>query len=67
MTLADGLRLLHAKDKHGEVKIGVDAFILIWSQLNRWRILAKIVSLPGEYIYTVVGTSINQMFFLETV
>ena len=49
------------------MKIGVDAFILIWSQLNRWRILAKIVSLPGEYIYTVVGTSINQMFFLETV
>ena len=47
LTLAEGLRLLHAKDKNGEVKIGVDAFILIWSQLNRWHILAKIVSLPG--------------------
>ena len=47
LTLADGLRLLHAKDKNGDLKIGVDAFILIWSQLNRWHILAKIVSLPG--------------------
>ena len=28
------------------MKIGVEAFILIWSQLKRWRILAKIVSLP---------------------
>merc|ERR1712039_414835 len=55
LTLADGLRLLHAKDKNGEVKIGVDAFILIWSQLNRWRLLAKIVSLPG--IRQVAGIS----------
>merc|ERR1719189_2026989 len=47
LTLADGLRLLHAKDKNGDLKIGVDAFILIWSQLNRWHILAKIISLPG--------------------
>merc|ERR1711997_1243433 len=47
LTLADGLRLLHAKDRNGDVKIGVDAFILIWSQLDRWRLLAKIVSLPG--------------------
>merc|ERR1711997_1108967 len=55
LTLADGLRLLHAKDKNGEVKVGVDAFILIWSQLNRWRLLAKIVSLPG--IRQVAGVS----------
>merc|ERR1712129_491896 len=48
LTLVDGLRLLHAKDKNGDLKIGVDAFILIWSQLNRWHILAKIVSwTPG--------------------
>ena len=57
LTLSEGLRLLHAKDKNGEVRIGVDAFILIWSQLNRWRFLAKIVSLPG--IHHIAGASYN--------
>ena len=55
LTLADGLRLLHAKDRNGDVKIGVDAFILIWSQLDRWRLLAKIVSLPG--VRQIAGVS----------
>ena len=57
LTLSEGLRLLHAKDKNGQLQIGVDAFILIWSQLNRWRIVGKIVSMPGikpiaEFLYT---------------
>ena len=47
ITLADGLKLLHAKNTDGTIHIGVDAFILIWQQLNRWRILAVLVSIPG--------------------
>jgi predicted DCC family thiol-disulfide oxidoreductase YuxK len=46
IKLADGLMFLHAKDSDGAIHIGVDAFILIWSRLQRWRLLAKIVSLP---------------------
>ncbi len=43
---ADGLRALHALDHQRNMHIGVDAFILIWTQLKRWRILGFFVSLP---------------------
>ncbi|MEO0444237.1 MAG: DUF393 domain-containing protein [Pseudomonadota bacterium] len=46
ITLSQGLKLLHTKDQNGELHIGVDAFILIWQQLKRWRYLAFFVSLP---------------------
>ncbi len=43
---SDGLRLLHAKDDRGKLHVGVDAFVLIWLQLARWKVLAQLVSLP---------------------
>jgi len=46
ISLSEGLKLLHAKDEAGKMHLGVDAFILIWKQLNRWRILAVFVGLP---------------------
>ena len=46
ISLVQGLKLLHAKDEQGQMHIGVDAFILIWKQLKRWRILAVVISLP---------------------
>lgn len=47
ITLSEGLKLLHAKDHSGNMHVGVDAFILIWKQMKRWKILANLVSLPG--------------------
>lgn len=46
VSLSEGLKLLHAKDHNGQLHIGVDAFILIWKQLKRWRILSTIIGLP---------------------
>ena len=46
VSLSEGLKLLHAKDHDGKLHVGVDAFILIWRQLKRWRVLAVFVSLP---------------------
>ena len=46
ISLAQGLKLLHVKDSDGVLHIGVDAFILIWKQLQYWRLLAGFVSLP---------------------
>ena len=43
---ADGLKLLHAQDAEGRLHVGVDAFLLIWRQIPRWRILGRIVALP---------------------
>lgn len=49
VSLKEGLKWLHAKDENGRLHIGVDATILIWSQLKKWRLLAKFVSLPVIY------------------
>ena len=46
LTLEETLKLLHAKDDSGNLYIGINAFILIWKQLKRWRILAILISLP---------------------
>ena len=47
ISQADALRLLHAKDKKGEMHIGVDAFILIWNELSiGWRFLSVLAGLP---------------------
>ena len=46
ISLAEGLKLLHAKGIDGSIHVGVDAFILIWKQLNRWKVLGFLVSLP---------------------
>lgn len=46
ISLAEGLKLLHAKDNSGQMHIGVDAFILIWKQLKRWRVLAALARMP---------------------
>ena len=46
ISISDGLKLLHALDDSDRLHIGVDAFILIWTQLRHWKVLALIVSLP---------------------
>lgn len=46
ISLADALMQLHAKDDEGRMHVGVDAFLLIWRQIPRWRLAAAIASLP---------------------
>ncbi|MDX2165162.1 MAG: DUF393 domain-containing protein [Gammaproteobacteria bacterium] len=46
ISLAEGLKLLHAKDHNGQMYIGIDAFIVIWEQLKGWSILAALIRLP---------------------
>jgi predicted DCC family thiol-disulfide oxidoreductase YuxK len=52
ISLAQGLKLLHVKNHDGTLHTGVDAFILIWKQLKRWRLLATLISLPIAYQLT---------------
>tara|TARA_B100001094_G_C18132865_1_gene773288 strand:- start:821 stop:1207 length:387 start_codon:yes stop_codon:yes gene_type:complete len=53
VTTVQALEILHVQDQNGKLHLGVDAFILIWSQLKYWRILAKVGSLP--LIYTLAS------------
>lgn len=57
ISFAEGLKYLHVKDAEGQFHIGVDAFIVIWQQLKRWRVLAVIVALP--IVRHIVGALYN--------
>jgi predicted DCC family thiol-disulfide oxidoreductase YuxK len=46
ISQSDALRRLHVRDASGGWHIGADAFLVIWRQLNYWRLLAMLVSLP---------------------
>ena len=48
---------MHLITQDGELKIGVDAFVHIWSRLNKFKILAKCVKLPGIYQCAKLGYS----------
>lgn len=40
------LKKMHVQDNNGNIRTGVDAFIIIWRQINYWNIISKLVSLP---------------------
>jgi len=44
IDLVTALKHIHAIDTNQQVHLGVDAFILMWSALPRWRVLAKVAS-----------------------
>lgn len=53
---------MHVLTPSGEIKIGVDAFIHIWSRIKKYRPLAKIIGSPfvrpiartGYKIFTII-------------
>lgn len=46
ITISDALKLLHLVDDDGITHKGVDSFLVIWRELNGWKYLARVVSLP---------------------
>ena len=48
----DALMYLHALDRNKNLKIGVDAFILIWDELKLWNLLSFFLKLPIIYQIT---------------
>lgn len=49
LTQVDALMALYAQDAQGQLHKGVDAFLIIWANLRRWRLLVPLVKLPGVY------------------
>ena len=43
-SLVQALERLHVRDNHGDLKIGVDAFIVIWKHLPYWKYLGFFAS-----------------------
>ena len=57
IKISDALKILHVIDTNNRLHLGVDAFIIIWNNLDYWRILARVISLP--IIKRVVNTNIR--------
>ena len=55
----DALMYLHATDQKSNLKIGVDAFILIWDKLKYWKILSILIRPP--IIYSIARSRINYL------
>ena len=53
----DALMYLHALDRNKNLKIGVDAFILIWDEFKLWNLLSFFVKLP--IIYQITNSLYN--------
>jgi predicted DCC family thiol-disulfide oxidoreductase YuxK len=54
VSQAVALKHLHAQSADGAIHVGVDAFLVIWSALPRWRILGHVIGLPGCYGLAIV-------------
>jgi hypothetical protein len=53
--LVQALERLHVIDHQGDVKIGVDAFIVIWNQLPYWKFLGFFASVaPVKWFLNLV-------------
>ena len=55
------LRRLHVKNNN-KIFVGVDAFIIIWSQIPRYKTLAKIIKIPIIYHLAFVTYEILALF-----
>ena len=57
VNLEDALRKLHVRDKDGNLHVGVSAFILIWSNLQRtrWRFYAYLLEFPLLFYVATIG------------
>ena len=51
------LRRIHLKHK-GKTLIGLDAFIFIWSKIQRYKFLSKLLKLPIIYQLAFIGYEI---------
>lgn len=49
---------MHVLTEAGEIKVGVDAFTHIWSQIPLYKIPSRVIRLPGVYTLAKIGYSI---------
>ena len=55
------LRRLHV-EKDGKIYVGVDAFLLVWKEIPKYKILYKFFKLPVVYHLFYVGYEIIAFF-----
>ena len=55
LSLTDALQVLHVQDAAGKVHKGLDAFLVIWDHLPRFRWLYRFLKLPGIHVMAQAG------------
>mgnify|MGYP001552453101 FL=1 len=54
LSVTEAKRRLHVKTQDGQIKIGVDGFLALWAEMPGYRMLGRVVALPGIYHLSVV-------------
>lgn len=49
VSFAAAMEVLHVRNRAGRILAGGDAFLELWDQLPRWRILAKLIRTIGMH------------------
>ena len=54
LSVTEAKRRLHVKTQDGQIKIGVDGFLALWAEMPGYRMLGRVVALPGIYHLSVM-------------
>ncbi len=54
LSVTEAKKRLHVKTQDGQIKIGVDGFLALWAEMPGYRMLGRVVALPGIYHLSVV-------------
>lgn len=49
LSVDDAKKRLHVMLPTGELKVGIDAFLALWAELPGYRLLGKVLRIPGLY------------------
>ena len=49
LTVEDAKKRLHFLTADGRVLVGLDAFLALWAEMPGYRVLGRVVSVPGIY------------------
>ena len=60
VTEDEATRLLHVMHK-GQLFVGWDAFLVLWEQMPRYRLAARIARIPGIYHICSWGSQVRQL------
>ena len=49
LSADEAKKRLHVRLASGEIRVGVDAFLVLWDEMPGYRALARIIRVPGVY------------------
>lgn len=49
LSADEAKKRLHVRLPSGEIRVGVDAFLALWAEMPGYRVLGRVIAMPGIY------------------